>query len=360
MMHGIDATKLDTYFPNHYTLYNPAMQTSYPEAVIQADTTHILPTIAQSHIHQRYPFDKVIFNFPHSGAQRVHVNRNLLKNFFISTRPHLALPMELTYPCGTSKHAIAQRLKLNALLNIDTHGKPDEGSAMKLLEYVKEIRAKYRKQTQTTDNNNNNKNDIKSNKKAMNSSVAAQPFDHFGRIIVVLRDGEPYTSWDIDVQAATGLYELEYKHQWDPTCWKFYHHKTTDVTHNELSGGSAHIYVYRLTDLGVALAMKEQATKMYKLQEQRIQQYFNTAKQLYPNIYPHMPHNVVETSLHISMTVRNTILKKQRALSRALQHDKEDNKKNNNQDGSDDDDDEDNTTTNNKADKKMGNDDDNN
>jgi len=34
-------------------------------------------------------FDRIIFNFPHSGSQRVHINRELLHNFFLSARNHL-------------------------------------------------------------------------------------------------------------------------------------------------------------------------------------------------------------------------------------------------------------------------------
>jgi hypothetical protein len=30
----------------------------------------------------REGYDRIIFNFPHSGAQRVHVNRELLRAFF--------------------------------------------------------------------------------------------------------------------------------------------------------------------------------------------------------------------------------------------------------------------------------------
>ena len=29
-------------------------------------------------------FDRIVFNFPHSGSQRVHINRELLHNFFAS------------------------------------------------------------------------------------------------------------------------------------------------------------------------------------------------------------------------------------------------------------------------------------
>lgn len=42
-----------------------------------------------------YPFQRIVFNFPHSGEQRVHVNRELLQNFFKSCRPHLAHPLSV-------------------------------------------------------------------------------------------------------------------------------------------------------------------------------------------------------------------------------------------------------------------------
>eukprot|EP00873_Tetraselmis_striata_P004878 jgi/Tetstr1/425142/TSEL_015604.t1 len=36
------------------------------------------------------PFDAIIFNFPHTGSQRVHLNRQMLRGFFASARPLLA------------------------------------------------------------------------------------------------------------------------------------------------------------------------------------------------------------------------------------------------------------------------------
>ena len=42
-------------------------------------------SIQQEHDIPRL-FDKIIFNFPHSGAQRVHTNRQLLLDFFTSAR----------------------------------------------------------------------------------------------------------------------------------------------------------------------------------------------------------------------------------------------------------------------------------
>ncbi len=61
MLHGVDATKLEKNFP------------------------------AQK-------FERIIFNFPHTGEQRVHLNRALLHDFFqrlvelsSSRMPHLAV-----------------------------------------------------------------------------------------------------------------------------------------------------------------------------------------------------------------------------------------------------------------------------
>ena len=53
VLHGVDATKLDQKFGPKCKL------------------------------------DRIIFNFPHSGQQRVHINRNLLRNFFASARTKL-------------------------------------------------------------------------------------------------------------------------------------------------------------------------------------------------------------------------------------------------------------------------------
>jgi hypothetical protein len=34
--------------------------------------------------HNTLSFDRIVFNFPHSGQQRVHINRALLKEFMQS------------------------------------------------------------------------------------------------------------------------------------------------------------------------------------------------------------------------------------------------------------------------------------
>lgn len=35
---------------------------------------------------RRVLFDRVVFNFPHTGTQRIHLNRNLVRDFFASTK----------------------------------------------------------------------------------------------------------------------------------------------------------------------------------------------------------------------------------------------------------------------------------
>ena len=35
---------------------------------------------------KRVLFDRVVFNFPHTGKQRTHLNRNLIRHFFASTK----------------------------------------------------------------------------------------------------------------------------------------------------------------------------------------------------------------------------------------------------------------------------------
>ena len=44
----------------------------------------------EAHFPHEQVFDRVVFNFPHSGQQRVHVNRALLRDFFASAKEVLA------------------------------------------------------------------------------------------------------------------------------------------------------------------------------------------------------------------------------------------------------------------------------
>lgn len=51
------------------------------------DNTKIMHSVDAGLLHETFPskkFDHIIFNFPHTGSQRVHKNRILLKNFFNS------------------------------------------------------------------------------------------------------------------------------------------------------------------------------------------------------------------------------------------------------------------------------------
>lgn len=47
-------------------------------------------------------FDRIVFNFPHSGQQRVHVNRALLRDFFESALDVLAPVRSATHSMQTS------------------------------------------------------------------------------------------------------------------------------------------------------------------------------------------------------------------------------------------------------------------
>ncbi|CAM9923352.1 unnamed protein product, partial [Hapterophycus canaliculatus] len=43
-------------------------------------------TAAVGEKKKRVLFDRVVFNFPHTGKQRIHLNRNLIRDFFASTK----------------------------------------------------------------------------------------------------------------------------------------------------------------------------------------------------------------------------------------------------------------------------------
>lgn len=60
VLHEVDATKLDQLPKQSVTVYS----------------THNVPSY----------FTYIIFNFPHTGQQRVHINRALLLDFFLSAR----------------------------------------------------------------------------------------------------------------------------------------------------------------------------------------------------------------------------------------------------------------------------------
>jgi Domain of unknown function (DUF2431) len=58
------------------------------------DATSLLPVCA------RGPFERIVFNFPHTGSQRVHANRAMLQAFFAA--------------CECAFHAVNVRLKADA------------------------------------------------------------------------------------------------------------------------------------------------------------------------------------------------------------------------------------------------------
>eukprot|EP00013_Stygamoeba_regulata_P014096 CAMPEP_0177675032 /NCGR_PEP_ID=MMETSP0447-20121125/26943_1 /TAXON_ID=0 /ORGANISM="Stygamoeba regulata, Strain BSH-02190019" /LENGTH=252 /DNA_ID=CAMNT_0019183309 /DNA_START=194 /DNA_END=949 /DNA_ORIENTATION=+ len=76
-------------------------------------------------------FDRIVFNFPHTGKQRVHLNRNLLRNFFASAKPwlkqggeiHVTLKERLPYTgWNVEEQATLNDLQLKVKLDFD----PDE------------------------------------------------------------------------------------------------------------------------------------------------------------------------------------------------------------------------------------------
>jgi hypothetical protein len=247
VINHVDATNLFASFPNPFT------SNHYPQGVT--------PSPFQSVLKIPYPFDRILFNFPHSGEQRVHVNRALLLDFFTSARPHLALPRELSYPSGSSPESMKQREYMDSLL---------ENVKGLLLPKIIQVKKDY--------NQNQTNNQTHTNPKNPQSGTNNQVIDPFGRIMIVLRDGDPYDGWEVDVQAASALYQLETKFLWEPSWWKFYQHKTTDVSHNALEGGKAHVYIFRLTNIGIAMTLQEIKNNIYPSQQNRLESYFNNLK----------------------------------------------------------------------------------
>lgn len=54
------------------------------EVLHDVDGTNLRRTLPEKFAKQK--FDRIVFNFPHSGEQRVHLNRALLRNFFDSAK----------------------------------------------------------------------------------------------------------------------------------------------------------------------------------------------------------------------------------------------------------------------------------
>lgn len=57
----------------------------------------------ESHFGFEDVFDRIVFNFPHSGQQRVHINRALLRDFFASAKEQLAPGGHIHVTLKTSK-----------------------------------------------------------------------------------------------------------------------------------------------------------------------------------------------------------------------------------------------------------------
>lgn len=79
-MHSVDATRLEE------TLFGGVQQEEpigkSPEQATEASNAED----KGSERPRRVLFDRVVFNFPHTGVQRTHLNRNLIRDFFASTK----------------------------------------------------------------------------------------------------------------------------------------------------------------------------------------------------------------------------------------------------------------------------------
>ncbi|KAG5180879.1 hypothetical protein JKP88DRAFT_323304, partial [Tribonema minus] len=84
---GVVATSLDSH---------DVVLSKYPDALewldrlADAKVLHgVDATRLEQAVRPQQLFDRVVFNFPHTGEQRVHLNRNLLRNFFRSARGYV-------------------------------------------------------------------------------------------------------------------------------------------------------------------------------------------------------------------------------------------------------------------------------
>lgn len=105
--HSVDGTKLSEHFPHKlikkaYLKTNSENNASGSNAELEqkvgSKNAAPSPSTGTGNTNSKksrsipWPFDRIMFNFPHSGEQRVHINRALLRDFFLSCRPHLSLP----------------------------------------------------------------------------------------------------------------------------------------------------------------------------------------------------------------------------------------------------------------------------
>jgi len=175
--HDVDATNL---------------QESFPDRVLESLSSHQFRRQMKKRFGtdkplaaRLWPFDRIIFNFPHSGEQRVHINRELLRAFFVSARAHLTPPQ------------------------LRSDGLPINGTG--------------------------------------------------GKVVVTLKKGKPYDGWNLPMQAAQGLFELETSFVFDGTKFEGYSHQTTNPEHNVAVAEDtrAYVYVFAPTDIGWAMAAAE-------------------------------------------------------------------------------------------------------
>lgn len=74
IVHSVDATRLEETLLGSDGGENNEVEGSGDEAAAAGEKK------------KRVLFDRVVFNFPHTGKQRIHLNRNLIRDFFASTK----------------------------------------------------------------------------------------------------------------------------------------------------------------------------------------------------------------------------------------------------------------------------------
>ena len=83
VVHGIDATLLGT------PRINTVLAEAEAEAQHSSNEQGMKPDASKSELILK-PFDRIVFNFPHTGKQRVHDNRAMLSSFLTAAKKIIA------------------------------------------------------------------------------------------------------------------------------------------------------------------------------------------------------------------------------------------------------------------------------
>eukprot|EP00892_Ulva_mutabilis_P005241 jgi/Ulvmu1/3089/UM015_0129.1 len=103
----------DNVIATSYDSYDVVVEKCGPEASTciaackegGAEVRHCVNAAQLHHHFEDASFQRIVFNFPHTGHQRVHVNRDFVSRFFVSARPllmkggelHITLKMQPPY-----------------------------------------------------------------------------------------------------------------------------------------------------------------------------------------------------------------------------------------------------------------------